>query len=150
MNDAKLFSIVAGFPELQELTLTQCLSVEAEGDSNSGSGRQERRNSEWSTGYGHDPFNPFDDIYENAPTKWIDQLTDAGIIALTSSCQQLKSLVFDSGGVTDASIAAIAANCMHLSELKIDCVKVTDGALAALVERLPELKIGNPYEGQEQ
>ena len=76
-------------------------------------------------------------------------MTDIGIIALSSSCQKLTSLVFDSGEVTDASIAALAANCVHLSELKINCDKVTGGALAALVEQLPALQIDNAYEGEE-
>lgn len=77
-------------------------------------------------------------------------MTDTGIIALASSCHQLKSIVFDSAAVTDASIAALAANCVHLTELKINCVKVTDRALAALAKQLPELQIDNAYEGEGQ
>lgn len=151
VNDAKLLSIAAGFPELRELTLLQCLSVKQGGGSSSGSGQQERHKSEYPAEYGQRGFvNPFDDIHEYTTAKWIDTLTDTGIIALASSCHQLKSIVFDSAAVTDASIAALAANCVHLTELKINCVKVTDRALAALAKQLPELQIDNAYEGEGQ
>ena len=72
-----------------------------------------------------------------------ENITDSGIIEITSSCTNLKVLELeDCKELTDKSLKCIAANCNQLNAMNLNCISnITDEGIISLCDSCPELEI---------
>ncbi|CAK8681443.1 unnamed protein product [Clavelina lepadiformis] len=81
----------------------------------------------------------------NAVKGFRDQVTTAGVVALSKGCPLLQTVYLRRCcNVTDEALRALAENCPNLKQLNLgSCTKISDASLQALAAKCPGLECLN-------